>query len=104
MPRTEMLTITEVIKEIGVPRATFYRWRLRNIKTGSSVLKGYYAHDLTDAWTRYCPPPPGESATSATDTPIPGLTSDNEVAETADHSRYPAATGPAPATPATVPR
>ncbi|MFI7274107.1 DUF3631 domain-containing protein [Streptomyces sp. NPDC049879] len=76
----------------------------RNIKTGSSVLKGYYAHDLTDAWTRYCPPPPGESATSATDTPITGLTCDNEVAETADHSRYPSATGPAPATPATTPR
>ncbi|MFD5160538.1 DUF3631 domain-containing protein [Streptomyces hawaiiensis] len=30
----------------------------RNIKTGGSVLKGYYAADLTDAWARYCPPPP----------------------------------------------
>ncbi|MFF6940759.1 helix-turn-helix transcriptional regulator [Streptomyces lavendulae] len=26
-PRDEMLTIPEVIEEIGVPRATFYRWR-----------------------------------------------------------------------------
>ncbi|MET7845386.1 hypothetical protein ABZT45_44055 [Streptomyces sp. NPDC005356] len=25
--RDEMLTIPEVIEEIGVPRATFYRWR-----------------------------------------------------------------------------
>ncbi|MER6678108.1 DUF3631 domain-containing protein [Streptomyces sp. NPDC000983] len=30
----------------------------RNIKTGGSVLKGYYASDLLDAWDRYCPPPP----------------------------------------------
>ncbi|MFF0622943.1 DUF3631 domain-containing protein [Streptomyces sp. NPDC004296] len=38
----------------------------RNIKTVGSVLKGYYAADLLDAWARYCPPPPGKSATSAT--------------------------------------
>ncbi|MBB0245208.1 DUF3631 domain-containing protein [Streptomyces alkaliphilus] len=30
----------------------------RNIKTGGGVLKGYYAADLSDAWARYCPPPP----------------------------------------------
>ncbi|MGW2507870.1 DUF3631 domain-containing protein [Streptomyces scopuliridis] len=30
----------------------------RNIKTAGSVLKGYYAADLHDAWQRYCPPPP----------------------------------------------
>ncbi|KOV93888.1 DUF3631 domain-containing protein [Streptomyces sp. NRRL B-3648] len=30
----------------------------RNIKTAGSVLKGYYAADLADAWARYCPPPP----------------------------------------------
>ncbi|MET8575498.1 DUF3631 domain-containing protein [Streptomyces sp. NPDC005012] len=30
----------------------------RNIKTAGSVLKGYYATDLYDAWQRYCPPPP----------------------------------------------
>lgn len=30
----------------------------RNIKTAGSVLKGYYAADLWDAWARYCPPPP----------------------------------------------
>ncbi|MFM9612728.1 DUF3631 domain-containing protein [Streptomyces niveiscabiei] len=29
----------------------------RNIKTAGSVLKGYYATDLWDAWQRYCPPP-----------------------------------------------
>ncbi|MFJ9768619.1 DUF3631 domain-containing protein [Streptomyces erythrochromogenes] len=29
----------------------------RNIKMGGAVLKGYYAADLLDAWTRYCPPP-----------------------------------------------
>ncbi|WP_019061139.1 DUF3631 domain-containing protein [Streptomyces prunicolor] len=38
----------------------------RGIRTPQGFPKGYYADDLTDAWTRYCPPPPGESATSAT--------------------------------------
>jgi hypothetical protein len=38
----------------------------RGIRTPSGFPKGYYAEDLTDAWTRYCPPPPGKSATSAT--------------------------------------
>ncbi|WP_406289572.1 DUF3631 domain-containing protein [Embleya sp. NBC_00896] len=39
----------------------------RNIRTASGpVVKGYYATDLHDAWTRYCPPPPEKSATSAT--------------------------------------
>ncbi|WP_411574177.1 DUF3631 domain-containing protein [Streptomyces fradiae] len=38
----------------------------RNIKSGTGVLKGYYAADLADAWARYCPPPPAGSATSAT--------------------------------------
>lgn len=27
MPRDELLTIPEVLKELRVPRATFYRWR-----------------------------------------------------------------------------
>lgn len=38
----------------------------RGIRTPSGTPKGYYAEDLNDAWTRYCPPPPEESATSAT--------------------------------------
>ncbi|MFD4545540.1 DUF3631 domain-containing protein [Streptomyces sp. NPDC058466] len=40
----------------------------RNIKTAGSVLKGYYATDLHDAWARYCPPPP-ESPLP----PLPGM-------------------------------
>ncbi|MFD0309989.1 DUF3631 domain-containing protein [Streptomyces sp. NPDC127119] len=40
----------------------------RNIKTAGSVLKGYYATDLHDAWGRYCPPPP-ESPLP----PLPGM-------------------------------
>ncbi|MER5889899.1 DUF3631 domain-containing protein [Streptomyces sp. NPDC001941] len=39
----------------------------RNIKTGGGVLKGYYTADLTDAWSRYCPPPPGSPLP-----PLPG--------------------------------
>lgn len=30
----------------------------RNTKAGGSVMKGYYAGDLHDAWERYCPSPP----------------------------------------------
>lgn len=38
----------------------------RGIRAASGTPKGYYAEDLSDAWSRYCPPPPGKSATSAT--------------------------------------
>ncbi|MDK1475406.1 DUF3631 domain-containing protein [Streptomyces sp. 549] len=38
----------------------------RPIRTAAGVPRGYYAEDLADAWTRYCPPPPEKSATSAT--------------------------------------
>ncbi|MCM2428800.1 DUF3631 domain-containing protein [Streptomyces sp. RKAG337] len=38
----------------------------RGIRTANGTPKGYYADDLTDAWTRYCPPHSPESATSAT--------------------------------------
>ncbi|MFI9729183.1 DUF3631 domain-containing protein [Streptomyces sp. NPDC052092] len=44
----------------------------RNIKTGASVLKGYYAADLWDAWARYCPPPP--------ESPLPPLPGTENVA------------------------
>ncbi|ARQ69970.1 DUF3631 domain-containing protein [Streptomyces marincola] len=47
----------------------------RNIRTGSGVIKGYHAADLDDAWNRYCPPPPENSATSATSAAEPLLTS-----------------------------
>ncbi|MEU8622042.1 DUF3631 domain-containing protein [Streptomyces sp. NPDC048623] len=40
--------------------------KARNIKTAGTVLKGYYAIDLHDAWQRYCPPPSPRAATSAT--------------------------------------
>jgi hypothetical protein len=44
----------------------------RNIKTGGSVLKGYCAADLRDAWARYCPPPP--------ESPLPPLPGTENVA------------------------
>ncbi|MFJ2635803.1 DUF3631 domain-containing protein [Streptomyces sp. NPDC087422] len=56
--------------------------KARNIRQGEGVVKGYYAADLRDAWARYCPPPPAESATSATHPEKLPLTSDNGVAET----------------------
>lgn len=33
----EMLTIPQVIEEIGVPRATFYRWR--QLRKGPKAIK-----------------------------------------------------------------
>ncbi|MEV0174914.1 helix-turn-helix domain-containing protein [Streptomyces sp. NPDC050803] len=36
-PRDEMLTISQVIDEIGIPRATFYRWRA--CKKGPKSIK-----------------------------------------------------------------
>ena len=43
-PRDELLTIPQVIEEIGVPRATFYRWRScrkgpKSIKLPSSAVR-----------------------------------------------------------------
>ncbi|MFD5408587.1 helix-turn-helix transcriptional regulator [Streptomyces nojiriensis] len=35
--RDEMLTIPQVIEEIGVPRATFYRWR--QLRKGPKAIK-----------------------------------------------------------------
>ncbi|WP_370414910.1 helix-turn-helix transcriptional regulator [Streptomyces fradiae] len=35
--RDEMLTIPQVVEEIGVPRATFYRWR--QLKKGPKAIK-----------------------------------------------------------------
>lgn len=35
--RDEMLSIPEVIDEIGVPRATFYRWR--QLRKGPKAIK-----------------------------------------------------------------
>ncbi|MBK3645939.1 DUF3631 domain-containing protein [Streptomyces sp. MBT33] len=59
----------------------------RGIRTPSGFPKGYYAEDLTDAWTRYCPPPPGESATSATSA-TPQVSRGESVADTATTIRH----------------
>ncbi len=37
MARDEMLSIDQVIAEIGVPRATFYRWR--QLRKGPKAIK-----------------------------------------------------------------
>ncbi|WP_432158626.1 DUF3631 domain-containing protein [Streptomyces sp. bgisy153] len=64
----------------------------RGIRTPSGFPKGYYAEDLTDAWTRYCPPPSGESATSATSA-TPQVSGGESVAETATGIRHTPAEG-----------
>ncbi|GGU94461.1 hypothetical protein GCM10010260_31960 [Streptomyces filipinensis] len=61
--------------------------RPRGIRVGSGTPKGYYAEDLTDAWARYCPPPPEKSATSAT-AATPQVNGGESVAEDPDESRH----------------
>ncbi|GGQ42472.1 hypothetical protein GCM10010267_00170 [Streptomyces griseorubens] len=61
--------------------------RPRGIRVGSGTPKGYYADDLTDAWARYCPPPPEKSATSAT-AATPQVNAGESVAETPAGSRH----------------
>jgi hypothetical protein len=68
----------------------------RGIRTSSGTPKGYYADDLSDAWTRYCPPPPQESATSATSA-TPQISAGESVADDRHgvrHSLAEAATAP----------
>ncbi|MFG2293397.1 DUF3631 domain-containing protein [Streptomyces sp. NPDC048603] len=59
----------------------------RGIRTPSGFPKGYYAEDLTDAWLRYCPPSPEESATSATSA-TPQVSRGESVAEPPTHIRH----------------
>ena len=59
----------------------------RGIRVGSTTPKGYYAEDLSDAWARYCPPAPGESATSAT-AATPQVNAGETVAEAPSASRH----------------
>ncbi|MEU3465954.1 DUF3631 domain-containing protein [Streptomyces sp. NPDC006733] len=59
----------------------------RSIRTAHGVPKGYYAEDLADAWLRYCPPSPAESATSATSA-TPQVSGGESVAEELPSIRY----------------
>ncbi|MGW5479677.1 DUF3631 domain-containing protein [Streptomyces sp. NPDC004008] len=59
----------------------------RSVRIGSGTPKGYYAEDLADAWARYCPPPPGKSATSATSA-TPQVNEGESVAEAPAESRH----------------
>ncbi|TQJ89307.1 DUF3631 domain-containing protein [Streptomyces sp. SLBN-31] len=71
----------------------------RSIRTTQGVPKGYYAEDLADAWLRYCPPLPENSATSATSA-TPQVNGGESVAEELPGIRYitpQAATGDRPA-------
>ncbi|MFF4573669.1 DUF3631 domain-containing protein [Streptomyces sp. NPDC001410] len=61
--------------------------RPRGIRVGSGTPKGYYAEDLSDAWARYCPPPPEKSATSATSA-TPQVNEGESVAEDPSESRH----------------
>ncbi|MBT2383015.1 DUF3631 domain-containing protein [Streptomyces sp. ISL-11] len=66
----------------------------RGVRVGSDTPKGYYAEDLADAWKRYCPPPPGKSATAATSA-TPQVSRGETVADPLPDIRH---TPPEPAT------
>lgn len=53
----------------------------RTFRMPSGTPKGYYADDLSDAWTRYCPSPPLRSATFKTSA-TPQVTGGESVADT----------------------
>jgi hypothetical protein len=59
----------------------------KGIRVGSTTPKGYYAEDLTDAWTRYCRPDPQKSATSATSA-TPQVNGGESVADTPSETRH----------------
>ncbi|WP_405389187.1 DUF3631 domain-containing protein [Streptomyces sp. NBC_01102] len=42
----------------------------RPLRIGGQIVKGYHRDDLTDAWNRYCPPPPESSVTPVTPLPM----------------------------------
>ncbi|MFJ7626480.1 DUF3631 domain-containing protein [Streptomyces sp. NPDC097595] len=42
----------------------------RPLRIGGQIVKGYHRDDLTDAWNRYCPPPPECPVTSVTPLPL----------------------------------
>lgn len=42
----------------------------RPLRIGGQIVKGYHRDDLTDAWNRYCPPPPESPVTSVTPLPL----------------------------------
>ncbi|QHF97584.1 DNA primase [Streptomyces sp. NHF165] len=59
------------------------RIKSRTVRIGGQPTKGYHADDLTDAWARYCPAPPGskESVTPVTPPVTLPLTSNDDVTE-----------------------
>lgn len=67
----------------------------RGIRTSSGTPKGYHAEDLADAWARYCPPPPGESATAATSA-TPQVNAGEDVAEAPSDIRHTTGEGATP--------
>ncbi|MFE6959918.1 DUF3631 domain-containing protein [Streptomyces sp. NPDC057696] len=63
--------------------------RPRGIRMGSSTPKGYYAEDLTDAWERYCPPPPeSRNIRHAATSQLTGSESVADTAPVADDNRH----------------
>ncbi|MEH6374593.1 DUF3631 domain-containing protein [Streptomyces sp. KLMMK] len=78
-------TLSKMLKQYVTPANKPIR--SRGVRVGSETPKGYYAEDLADAWKRYCPPPPGESATSATSA-TPQVSEGENVAEALPETRH----------------
>jgi hypothetical protein len=81
-PRRLSRMLREYMTSKGKPIAP------RPLRIGGQPTKGYHRDDLTDAWNRYCPPPPEASVTSVTTPATPAVISTDAVTEPEARNRY----------------
>ncbi|KRV47550.1 DNA primase [Wenjunlia vitaminophila] len=80
-PRSLSAMLREYVTASGKPIGP------RFLRIGGQPTKGYHRDDLTDAWNRYCPPPP-ETAVASVAPPARGLLISEDAAT--DHATDPA--------------
>ncbi|MFD5319350.1 DUF3631 domain-containing protein [Streptomyces sp. NPDC127098] len=81
-PRRLSRMLKEYVTGQGKPIAP------RTLRIGGQPTKGYHRDDLTDAWDRYCPPPPETPVTSVTAPAAPTLISADAVTEASGRNRH----------------
>ncbi|MFD1829155.1 DUF3631 domain-containing protein [Streptomyces desertarenae] len=81
-PRRLSRMLREYMTSKGKPIAP------RPLRIGGQPTKGYHRDDLTDAWNRYCPPPPEASVTPVTTPATPAVISADTVTGPEARNRY----------------